>query len=88
MKSTPPVRFCPEKGCGRKMAAFRKGRGWKYVCTVNHAQEKLEARQKGPAKGRGGVRKGTPSPKLGKEYPAKPRKKWYWGKEKDPRDKK
>ncbi len=67
------------------MAAFKRGRGWKYMCpdAAEHAQDKLEARQGGPAKGKGGVRKGTPSPKHGKEYPKPVRKKWRWGSEKD-----
>jgi hypothetical protein len=87
-----PVKFCPEKGCGKKMSAFKRGRGWKYICPDDgkHRKEKLEAKQRGPLKGRGGVKKGTPSPKHGKEYPKEPRRKWYWGpeKKKDPRRKK
>lgn len=76
----PPVKFCPEKGCGKKMAAFKRGRGWKYVCpdAGKHAEDKLKARQAGPSKGRGGVKKGTPSPKMGKEYPKPVRLKFSW----------
>ena len=90
MKEQAPVKYCPEKGCGKKMAAFKRGRGWKYLCpdAAKHAQAKLEARQRAKGQNKGGVRKGTPSPKLGKEYPKPPRRKWYSGSEKDPRKKK
>ena len=81
----PPVKFCGEKGCGKKMAAFQRGRSWKYVCpdAGKHAADKLKAKQRGPEQGKGGVKRGTPSPKHGKKYPKPVRKKWRWGSEKD-----
>ncbi len=65
----PPVKLCPEKGCNKKMAAFRRGSGWKYVCpdAGKHAADKLKAKQRGGDTGKGGVRKGTPSPMEGKQ---------------------
>lgn len=69
----PPVKFCPVKGCGKKMAAFKRGRGWKYVCPddAKHAQDKLKAKQKPGDTGKGGVKRGTPSPRRGKRPPEK-----------------
>ena len=79
---TPPVKFCGEKGCGKKMAAFKRGSGWKYVCpdAAKHAEEKLRVKQAKSKRGRGGVKKGTPSPKQGKEYPTKYRTRYDWTK--------
>jgi hypothetical protein len=65
-KDKPPEQFCPEKGCGKKMAAFKRGGGWKYLCpdAGKHAQEKATT-QRGTS-GKGGVKKGTPSPRRGR----------------------
>lgn len=78
----PPVKYCPVKGCGKKMAAFKRGGGWKYICPdeAKHAQDKLKAKAAGPAQGKGGVRKGTPSPLLGREKPKPVRLKRDWSK--------
>jgi hypothetical protein len=80
-----PVKKCPD--CGKKMAAFVRGNGWVYHCADEgkHAEAKLRAQQQSGLTGKGGVKKGTPSPMLGRERNKKPRAKWYWGKEKDPR---
>jgi len=63
----PPDKFCPVKGCGKKMAAFKRGSGWEYICPdeAKHAQDKLKAKAAGPSQGKGGVKKGTPSPLRG-----------------------
>jgi hypothetical protein len=81
------VKFCGEKGCGKKMAAFRRGSGWKYVCpdAPQHARDKLAADT--AKKNRGGVKKGTPSPLLGRELNKPHRYKWKWGAEKKPKKK-
>lgn len=82
------MKKCPV--CTKRMSAFWQDGKWKYRCRdeAKHAQAALKAKQGGGATGRGGVRKGTPSPMLGKERKKKPRAKWYWGSEKDPRKKK
>lgn len=82
----PPVKYCREKGCGKKMAAFKRGRGWRYICPDEgkHQQAKLQAKQLTGSRNKGGVTKGKRvSPKLGREYPKPIRPKWRWGKEKD-----
>lgn len=63
----PPVKYCPVKGCGKKMRAFKRGHVWKYMCedVVKHDQERIAAKAAGGSTGRGGVKKGTPSPRRG-----------------------
>ena len=74
----PPVKYCPVKGCGKKMRAFKRGSSWKYMCedTVKHEQDRIAAKAAGGSTGRGGVRKGTPSPRRGlhKGWRRKPKK--------------
>ena len=65
------------------MAAFKRGRGWKYACpdAGKHAADKLRAKQLTGSKNKGGVKKGTRvSPKLGKEHQKPVRLKRDWGK--------
>jgi hypothetical protein len=66
------------------MAAFKRGRGWKHVCpdAAKHDQEKLETRQRAGDTGKGGVRKGTPSPMAGKERNKPYRTRFDWTKKK------
>ena len=74
------MKFCPEKGCGKKMSAFKRGSGWKYVCpdAAKHAEDKVKAKQRTGGQNKGGVKKGKPSPKEGKEYPKKYRTRYDW----------
>lgn len=85
----PPVKYCPEKGCGKKMAAFQRGKGWKYVCAdaAKHASDKLTAKHAGPLKGKGGVKRGTRSPMLGKERKKKYVTRYPWSPKTKPEDK-
>lgn len=80
----PPVQYCPVKGCGKKMRAFKRGKSWKYMCedTVKHERDRVAAKAKGGASGKGGVRKGTPSPLRGTQQGnAKPyRTRYDWRK--------
>jgi hypothetical protein len=80
-REEPPVKYCPVKGCRKKMAAFRRGRGWKYICPdePQHAADKLKARQRTGDTSKGGVKPGTPSPLRGKPRPEKPyRTRYDW----------
>ena len=60
------MKKCPD--CGKKMHAFVKGRGWKYLCADagKHAEDKLKKQQASGNTGKGGVRRGTPSPMRGR----------------------
>lgn len=77
----PPVKFCPVKGCGKKMAAFKRGKSWKYICpdAPKHAADKVKAKAAGGATGKGGVRRDTPSPLKDKPRAEKPyRTRYDW----------
>jgi putative FmdB family regulatory protein len=84
--SDKPMKKCPD--CGKKMAAFKQGRGWKYLCANagKHAEDKLKAKQKGPDQGKGGVKRGTPSPMLGKPRNKKYVTRYPWGTKTRPED--
>jgi hypothetical protein len=82
-----PVKRCPD--CGKKMAAFKRAAGWKYRCAdeAKHVQDKLKARQAGPLQGKGGVKKGTPSPMRGRERATKYVTRYPWSPRTKPEDK-
>jgi len=69
------------------MSAFKRGRGWKYVCpdAPKHAQDNLKAKQKGGDTGKGGVKRGTKSPMRGKERNKSYRTRYDWRRK--PKDK-